>query len=38
MEILKPIDENKRKVNDVITVLGGNSTPYLDPVLIFNEK
>ena len=38
MEIWKPSDEKKRKVNDVITVLGGNSTPYLDAELFFNEK
>ena len=38
MEIWKPSDEKKRKVNDVITVLGGNSTPYLDADLFFNEK
>ena len=38
MEIWKPSDEKKRKVNDVITVLGGNSTPYLDADLFFNDK
>ena len=30
MEIWKPIDEKKMKVNEMITVFGGNSTPYLD--------
>ena len=30
IEILKPSDEKKRKVNDMIIVLGGNSTPYLN--------
>ena len=38
MEIWKPSDEKKRKVIDVITVLGGDSTPYLDTELFFNEK
>ena len=38
MEIWKPSDEKKRKVNGVITVLGGDSTPYLDAELFFNEK
>ena len=38
MEIWKPSDEKTRKVNDMITVLGGNSTPYLDADLFFNNK
>ena len=38
LEIWKPSNEKERKVNDVITVLGGNSTPYLDADLFFNEK
>ena len=38
MEIWKPSDEKKRKVNEMITVLGGNSTPYLDADLFFNDK
>ena len=38
LEIWKPSDEKERKVNDVIKVLGGNSTPYLDADLFFNEK
>ena len=38
MEIWKPRDEKKRKVNETITVLGGNSTPYLDADLFFNDK
>ena len=37
MEIWKPSDET-RKVNDMVTVLGGNSTPYLDADLFFNGK
>ena len=37
-EISKPSDEKERKVNDVITVLRGNSTPYLDADLFFNGK
>ena len=38
MEIWKPSDEKKRKVNEMRTVLGGNSTPYLDADLFFNDK
>ena len=38
MEIWKPIDEKKRKVNEMRTVLGGNSTSYLDADLFFNDK
>ena len=38
MEIWKPSDENKGKVNNVITVFGGNSITYLDADLFFNEK
>ena len=38
MEIWKPSDEKKSKVNEMITVLGGNSTPYLDAELFFNDK
>ena len=38
MEIWKPSDEKKRKVNEMMTVLGGNSTPYLDAELFFNNK
>ena len=38
MEIWKPSDEKKRKVNKMITDLGGNSTPYLDAELFFNDK
>ena len=38
MEIWKPSDEKKRKVNEMITVLGGNSTPYLDTDLFFNNN
>ena len=30
--------KKKRKVNEMITVLGGNSTPYLDAYLFFNEN
>ena len=30
--------KKKRKVNEMITVLGGNSTPYLDAELFFNDK
>ena len=37
MEIWKPSDEKKRKVNEMITVLGGNSTPSLDADLFSNE-
>ena len=38
MEIWKPSDEKKRKVNEITTVLGGNSTPYLNANLFFNNK
>ena len=38
MEIWKPSDEKKRKINDMIPGLGGNSTPYLDTELFFNDK
>ena len=38
MEIWKPSDEKKRKINEMITVLGGKSTLYLDAELFFNEK
>ena len=38
MEIWKPSDEKKRKVNEMITVLGGNSTSYLDADRFFNDK
>ena len=38
VEIWKPSDEKEWKVNDMITVLGGNSTPYLDANLFFNNK
>ena len=38
MEIWKPSDEKKTKVNEMITVLGGNSTSYLDADLFFNDK
>ena len=38
MEIWKPSDEKKRKINEMITVLGGKLTPYLDAELFFNEK
>ena len=34
----KPSDEMKRKVNDEITVLGGNSTPYFNADIFFNKK
>ena len=38
MEIWKLSDEKKRKVNDMPTVLGGNSTPYLDAELFLTTK
>ena len=38
MEIWKPSNEKKRKINAMMTVLGGNLTPYLDAELSFNDK
>ena len=38
MEIWKPSNEKKRKINDGITVLKGKSTPHLDADLFFNNK
>ena len=37
IEIWNPSNEQKRKVNEMITVLGGNSTPYHDADLFFND-
>ena len=38
IEIWKQSDEKKRKLDDDITVLGDNSTPYLDADLFFDKK